>query len=60
MTAILKAIVAWKWFWPCIAGYVACGVLMAWELSLHDCSYPILRSIIWPIPLIRFLCGVDF
>ena len=60
MTAVLKAIVAWKYFWPTVAGYVAAGALMAWELSLHDCDYPILRGVIWPVPLVRFLLGTDF
>jgi hypothetical protein len=60
MIVFLKTIVAWKYFWPCVAGYVLGGILMAWELNLHECSYPIMRGIIWPIPLIRFLCGVDF
>ena len=59
MATIFKVVLGSKYFWMGLVAYALCGVLMAWELSLHDCDYAVLRGIVWPIPFIRFLCGAD-
>ena len=56
----MNAIFTNKYFLIGLGVYVAGAVLMGLELHLHNCDYPILRSLIWPVPLIRFLLGTDF
>ena len=46
-----------KWLWIGLGSYVAIGIFLGYEFSLHDIDYPILRGMFWPVPVIRWIFG---
>ena len=54
MTTAAKA---WTWALSAAGGYVAMIVVTALVLSGGDVNRPILRALLWPISLTRYLLG---
>jgi hypothetical protein len=55
----LTSLLSSKYLYWIIGAYVVGAVIVGLELHLHGCSMPILRSLLWPVPLVRFLCGAN-